>query len=152
MQALPHHYDVTVTAGDRTPIEITSPELNVLVSAPPREFGGPGYLWSPETLTVAAVADCFVLTFRAIAAASRFEWTKLVCDGRGVVDRPDGIMRFTGIHLNAQLTLPPGADTEKARKLLEKAEKHCLVGNSLKFEPTLDVDIKFDERILAPTA
>jgi organic hydroperoxide reductase OsmC/OhrA len=70
MHPLPHHYNVSIRAGEEGSVEITSPGLSTLVSAPPVEFGGPGDLWSPETLIVAAVADCFVFTFRAIAAAS----------------------------------------------------------------------------------
>jgi peroxiredoxin-like protein len=152
MQPLPHHYAVTVAASEKAPAEITSRGLNPLDSAPPSEFDGPGNLWSPETLTVAAVADCLVFTFRAIANASKLRWTKLVCDGSGTVDRSDGVIRFTAIQLHARLLLPAGADQEKARKLLEKAEKACLVGNSLRFEPTLEADVTFEEPALAPTA
>jgi organic hydroperoxide reductase OsmC/OhrA len=32
------------------------------------QLGGPGGQWSPETLLVAAAAECFILTFRAVAA------------------------------------------------------------------------------------
>jgi hypothetical protein len=45
MQPLPHHYNVAVTAGEQGPTEITSAGLNPLISAPPREFDGPGNLW-----------------------------------------------------------------------------------------------------------
>jgi hypothetical protein len=33
----------------------------------PREFDGRGNQWSPESLLAAALADCFVLSFRAVA-------------------------------------------------------------------------------------
>ena len=43
------------------------------------EFGGPGDLWSPETMLAGAVAGCFILTFRAAARASSasIPWRKL---------------------------------------------------------------------------
>ena len=63
MKPLPHEYDVTVTLDGGRPAEVRSLGLPTLVSAPPPEFGGPGNLWSPETLLVASVADCFVQTF-----------------------------------------------------------------------------------------
>jgi organic hydroperoxide reductase OsmC/OhrA len=135
MQPFPHGYNVTVTATEDAPPQISSPGLSPLLSAPPSEFGGPGNLWSPETLTVAAVADCLILTFRAIATVSKLRWTNVVCNGKGIVDRCDGVIRFTGIQLSARLLLPAGSDVEKARRLLEKAERACLVGNSLKFTP-----------------
>jgi peroxiredoxin-like protein len=152
MQPLPHYYDVTVHASAEGSAEITSSRLNPLVSAPPLEFDGPGNLWSPETLFVAAVAACLVLTFRAIANSAKLRWTKFTCDSKGTVDRSDGVTRFIGIQLDARLVLSAGSDAVKARRLLEKAEKACLVGNSLKFVPTLEVDIAFEEPALAPTA
>ena len=152
MQPLPHHYEVTAMANQRGHMEITSKGLKPFVSAPPAEFDGPGNLWSPETLLMAAAANCFVLTFRAIANMSKLCWTSIVCDAKGTLDRSDGVMRFTSIHLYARLLLPAGTDEEKAHKILEKAHKSCIVGNSLKFEPTLNGEITVEEPALAPGA
>jgi organic hydroperoxide reductase OsmC/OhrA len=58
-----------------------------------------GGQWSPETLLVAAAVDCFVLTFRAIAAASKLPWERLSCNGEGTLDRVDGVTRFTALAL-----------------------------------------------------
>jgi organic hydroperoxide reductase OsmC/OhrA len=149
MQPLPHHYNVTATAGEKGPVEITSHGLKPLISAPPLEFDGPGYLWSPETLMIAAVADCLVLTFRAISKVTRLPWTNLVCDAEGTLDRSDGVTRFTAVRLRARLSVPDGADATQALKVLEKAEKACLVGNSLKFAPTLETEVIFEEPVVA---
>ena len=78
-----------------------------------------------------AVADCFILTFRAIARASHFEWVSLSCEAEGVLDKGDQGTQFTAFHLNAKLEVSAGADHEKARRLLEKAERNCLITNSL---------------------
>jgi peroxiredoxin-like protein len=152
MQPLPHQYNVTVSAHETGPAEIQSPGLNSLTSAPPREFGGPGNLWSPETLIVGAIADCFVLTFRAVAAVTRTPWAKLVCEARGTVDRIEGTTRFTAVQLFARLMLPAAGDADKAQRLLEKAEKACLVGNSLKCRVELETTVTFQEPAFAPTA
>lgn len=145
MQPLPHQYDVTVTAREQDLVQITAANLNPLLSAPPAEFDGPGTLWSPETLLVAAVADCLALTFRAIARASKLRWTSLECDGTGTLDRSDGVTCFTAVRLRAHLVLAHEEDVEKAQRLLEKAEKGCLVGNSLKFRPTLETSISVEQ-------
>jgi organic hydroperoxide reductase OsmC/OhrA len=87
MQALPHRYRVTGAAGIIGDVELTAERLMVLRSASPAEFDGPGDRWSPETLLVGAVADCFILTFRAIAKASKLSWVSLVCDVTGTLDR-----------------------------------------------------------------
>jgi organic hydroperoxide reductase OsmC/OhrA len=115
--------------------------MRVIESAPPKEFDGPGNQWSPEGLLTAAVADCFVLSFRAIAAASKFSWVSLEARTEGTLDRIDGKMRFTRFDTHAKLHVPAGADAERAKKLLEKAELACLVANSLNSERHLTAEV-----------
>lgn len=131
MHPYPHRYTVSARMQGQEPIALTSSGLPDLDSAPPAEFDGPGDLWSPETLLVAAVADCFALTFRAIARASRYEWTALRVEADGVLDRSTEGTRFTEIHLRAELDTPAGADAAQGERLLAKAEKSCLVSRSL---------------------
>jgi len=128
---LPHHYAVTASAGIGGNVSLDSQGLETIRSAGPAEFGGPGDLWSPETLLVAAVADCFILSFRAIARASGLDWSSLRCEVVGDLDRVEGVTRFTDFHVRAALELPVREKEDKARRLLEKAEKSCLVSNSL---------------------
>jgi peroxiredoxin-like protein len=141
MLALPHQYFVTSTATPRASVRLNSQGLGELTSEPPQEFGGPGHLWSPETLLMAAVADCFVLTFRAIAEANHLDWIHMECATQGTLDRAEGILRFTEIHLRVTITLANVSDMERARKLLDKAERGCLVSNSLKCPRTLEVEL-----------
>ncbi len=131
MHPYPHRYTVSARMQGQQPIALASPGLPDLDSAPPAEFDGPGDLWSPETLLVAAVVDCFALTFRAIARASCYEWTALRADADGVLDRSPEGTRFTEIHLRAELDVPTGGNAEQGERLLAKAEKSCLVSRSL---------------------
>lgn len=41
----------------------------------------------------------------------------------------------------ARLELPARTDGEKAQRLIEKAEKACLVGNSLRFKPVVHCEV-----------
>jgi organic hydroperoxide reductase OsmC/OhrA len=141
MEAYPHHYRVNATADLRGSVLIGSEGLPTLATEPPPQFGGPGGQWSPETLLVAAVADCFILTFRAIAIASKLPWQRLTCDAEGVLDRSAGVVRFTEVRLRARLVVEPGVDQQRATRLLEKAEAACLVTNSLVARPTLASEI-----------
>jgi hypothetical protein len=43
---------------------------------------------------VAAVADCFVLTFRGIAGVSRLPWASVECSVTGTVDRVERVTQF----------------------------------------------------------
>ena len=131
MQEFPHHYQVAIdTRADATTVTISSQGLPSLVTAPPVEFGGPGTHWSPETLLVAAVADCFTLGFKAIAAASRLDWGRLEVNVTGKLDRIERKMKFTELDIVAKVTVP-AASASRAPRILEKAEESCLITNSL---------------------
>lgn len=131
MQPYPHTYQASSSASNAGWVTVGSPQLPEFESAPPPEFGGPGGAWSPETLLCAALADCFVLTFRSLSRAARFEWRHLECNVEGVLDRVERVPRFTRYTTTARLTVPAGADFAKARSLLERAEEACLIANSL---------------------
>lgn len=143
MQDYPHHYAVAASVRAEDNVDLTSPGLPRIESAPPAEFGGPGDRWSPETLLVAAVADCFILTFRAIARGSKMDWVSLSCDVDGILDRVDKVARFTEFRLRVLLVAPRGTDEKKAMRLLEMSERSCLITNSLTSETHLDAELQF---------
>ena len=61
---------MNASAAPAGSVDVTSAGLPDLATAPPVEFEGPGDAWSPETLLCAALVDCFILTFRAVARAA----------------------------------------------------------------------------------
>jgi peroxiredoxin-like protein len=141
MKPLPHRYEVRIAGGPVGHATLASPGVPDLATAAPTEFDGPGDAWSPEQLLVAAVEACFVLTFRAIAQASRVEFTSLAVEGEGILDRANGTTRFTEIVLRPRLALPAGADWARVRRALEKAEKACLVSASLSTPVRLEPEV-----------
>ena len=141
MKPLPHRYDVRLTGSPTGYATLTAPGVPDMATAPPSDFDGPGDAWSPEHLLLAAVETCFLFTLRAVAQASRIEFTSLDLSGEGTVDRHDGGMRFTEIVLRPRLRLPAGADEGKARRAMEKSEKACLVTASLSVPVRLEPEI-----------
>jgi organic hydroperoxide reductase OsmC/OhrA len=141
MHPFPHHYVVSAAIRPVGDVPLSADGTRIIESAPPKEFDGPGNQWSPEGLLTAAVADCFVLGFRAIAAASKFAWTSLDARTRGTLDRIDGTLRFTRFDTHAVLHVPAGTDLDRAKRLLEKAESSCLVANSLRSERHLTLEV-----------
>jgi peroxiredoxin-like protein len=141
MQNLPHRYQVSANAETEGNVVLKADDLPQLISAPPAQFGGPGNQWSPEHLLVASVADCFILTFRAVAQASKLAWDNLDASAEGVLERVDQVTRFTTITVSATLTVPAGTNIDKARQLLEKAEAACLITNSLSGKTHLEAEI-----------
>ena len=115
MQVLPHRYRVKGAGGVTGDVELTSERLTMLRSASPAEFDGPDDRWSPETFLVGAVADCFILTFRAVAKASKLSWISLACDVTGTLNRVDRVTQFTGFDMTTHLVVPAGVDGDAAR-------------------------------------
>jgi len=114
-----------------------------LTTAAPADFGGPGDAWSPEHLLMAAVESCLLLTLRAIARASKLEFSFVEISATGTVDRQAGATRFTEIVLRPRLGIPAGTDKERALRILEKAEKACLVSASLATPIRMEPEIVF---------
>ncbi|WP_018717061.1 OsmC family protein [Arhodomonas aquaeolei] len=142
MQSLPHHYRVRSAGEAEGTIAVTSDGLDTIRTAPPEEFGGPGGHWTPEHLFVASIADCFVLSFRAVARASRLEWLHLACDVDGELDRPDRALCFTRVTLRPRLEIADEGARDAALRCLEKAERACLITNSLDCEVSLDPSVE----------
>jgi len=141
MQDYPHHYMLRAEAQAEGPVNVGGEGLETIATTSPPQFGGPEGSWSPETMLVASVANCFILTFRAIARASRFEWSSLDCSVDGVLDRVERKIRFTEYHVKATLRLPAGSNETKASKILDKSVSNCLITNSLNGIEYLDATI-----------
>jgi uncharacterized OsmC-like protein len=142
MRPLPHRYDVHLTGGPAGYALVSSAGLPELRTAPPADYEGPGDAWSPEHLLLASVQTCLLFTLRAVARLSKVEFTGLEVDAAGTVDRHDGVTRFTEIVLRPRLTVPAGADRERALRVLEKSEKACLVSASLSVPIHLEATIQ----------
>ncbi|MBM5811269.1 MAG: OsmC family peroxiredoxin [Gammaproteobacteria bacterium] len=141
MHPYPHRYQIAASAAAEGEVRISGSDLPELSTMPPPEFDGPPGYWSPETLLTAAVGDCFILSFRAVARASKLEWRTLSAEVQGLLERADGGGRFTRFDTRARLVVPAGADQDRARLLLEKAEKICLISNSLSAERHLECEV-----------
>ena len=81
-----------------------------------------------------------------MARASALQWTNLVCQVEGVLDRQEHATRFTEIVVKATLHVPGGVAGDRAARILEKAEQTCLVTNSLSSE------VRFEGRVEASQA
>ena len=94
-------------------------------------------------LLAAAVADCLILSFRGVARAAKFDWTDLSVNVEAVLDRVERQSRFVHFATHATITLPEGRDPAAAHALLERAERGCLVANSLSGTRSLKVSVLY---------
>ena len=130
--ATSHKFDTSVhwTGGREGRLESTGfPALQV---ASPPEFSGPEGRWTPEHFFVASAEVCVMLTFIAIADFSKLTVKGYRSSASGVLEKIEGKgFRFTSIEIVAHIEVERDADVERAQRLLEKAEKSCLVSNSM---------------------
>lgn len=143
-QPLPHHYRVRADGAAEGAVLVTAQGLPELETQAPPEFGGPEGYWSPETMLAGAIANCYVLSFRAVARASKLEWLRLGVDVQAVLEREEGTTRFTRFRIVPRLLLPAAASRTLAEGVLKKAKTVCLVTNSLNGEFELAPDIAFE--------
>lgn len=141
----PFYYETQVEWAGEKRGRLRSPTLPSLEVATPPEFQGHEHVWSPEHLFVAAVGSCFMTTFLAIAEMSRLDFAGFRADAVGKLEKPDGQgYAVTEVTIRPRLTIRRAADAERAARLLAKAEKHCLISNSIRsavrVEPLVEVE------------
>ena len=112
-------------------VELEQGAPRVVNFAPPPEFGGEAGYWTPEHFFLAAVTSCFVATFRAVANASKLNFQGIEVAADGVIEKDTGGFRFTKISLKPVVIIFTEAERERCLRLLEKAERSCLVTRSL---------------------
>jgi peroxiredoxin-like protein len=123
------------------------PDIEV---APPPEFHGMEGVWTPEHLFVAAVNSCFMTTFLAIAELSKLEFVSFDCRSEGLLEKRESSgYQITQITLRPRLVVRHSKDTERAFRILEKAERNCLISKSIKSVARLQPDVTFDASVLA---
>ena len=120
------------------------------VDAPP-EFKGHEGVWTPEHLFVASVNSCFMTTFAAIAENSKLEFSSFRADATGKLEKVEGQgFLMTEITVRPKLVIRHARDAERATRILEKAERHCLISNSIKAETKLEPEVSVNEEDQPP--
>ncbi len=150
MHPFPHRYCVQAAGSPEGTVLLSTEDTPSLESSAPPEFDGPPGYWSPESLLVASVADCYVLSFRAVARASKLAWADLAVEVEGVLDRAEGVTRFVRFVVQARLTVPSAAQETLARSVMDKAKRTCLVTNSLNGTCELEAIVTAAETAPAP--
>ena len=148
-----HEYRIeAIGAGGRNGVVHAEGILPAISFSPPPEFQGEVGRWTPEHFLVAAVASCFIGTFEGMAQTSRLEFDSLRLAAEGVLTKQDNGWRFTEIRLRPAVTLRKEEDRDRAIRLLEKAEKACLIARSLQCKVTLFPAVKVEAEVFAPAS
>jgi len=134
--AFPHRY--TVSLSER---QLVAPPRTPIAAGAPPQFGGSDTVWSPEELLVAATLECLWTTFEAYAKHDALEVRRWQGIGTATLEKGSPIPTFSSIALRVELDVAE-ADLERARKLLDTAERRCIVSNALKTPVTLEAVVR----------
>lgn len=148
----PHHYVASVTRTGHATALIEAPPRAPLEGGPPPELHGDAMRWSPEHLLVSALGLCLFATFDVFAVRENIaviEWRDTVT---GVLDRTHSGLAFKSFTIDVQLTVR-AADVERARELLERASKFCIISKALQVPVSIQPHIwEHEERAHAASA
>ena len=123
----------------------------IVFSAPP-EFAGEPRVWTPEHFFVAAIVACYVSTFSGMAEISKFHFISLEVDAEGTLEKDASGWKFTEIKLRPALRVSQEKDGERGVRLLEKAERTCLIARSITAKVTLEPTIKVSPEVVLSEA
>ena len=141
----PYFYNTEVEWSAGRKGHLRSPGLSTMEVASPPEFNGPGGFWTPEHLYAAAVNSCFMNTFVAIAQLSNLEFASFKCFATGKLEKEEGRgFRVTEIVLRPTVAVSRERDVERAERILAKAERNCLISNSINTLVTVEPEVICD--------
>lgn len=141
-------FDVNAVWQKDNTFQLGSPVLKtqILTAIPPPFKDGLDGLWSAEHLFLAAIVACFAQTFQHLSELSELPFDSLSCGVSGEVEMVDGVLAFHKVLLFPTLTLPLETYRAKAELDLEKAERDCIIFDSIKTK------LVIESKILVSTA
>lgn len=141
MPRLPIEYELDVTEGADTPLEVRAGRRAPLLAGPPPEFGGKDAWWSPEHLFVSSAATCFAATLFALLKQANLHVSGFHCRARGRLGSAASGLAFTSVELVVEMrTL--GDDVGRVRDTIDAAKTRCFVANSLRCPVTVAAEVR----------
>jgi uncharacterized OsmC-like protein len=137
------NFEVNALWQNDNTFQLGSPVLKTTITTaipPPFKDGLDGY-WSAEHLFLAAIVSCFTQTFQRLAELSELPFESLSCSITGDVEMIDGVFAFHKVFLFPTLTLPLETYRVKAELDLEKAERECIIIDSIKTKLVIETKI-----------
>lgn len=129
-----HYYEVDLHWQNTRKGTLSSQVLNdeITVVTPPEFKGGIQGEWSPEHLFTAAASSCLMTTFLAIAENSKLDFISFDANALATLEMVDGVYMISKIVIKTTVSIRQEEDKAKAIRVIEKAEKACLISNSMK--------------------
>lgn len=138
----PHAYEVDLSWVSGETSAIASGPRSIIPGGPPAQFDGTDESrWSPEHLILAALSQCFMLTWISLNKRSQIPLKGWESKAESVLDKTKDGLVFTSFKIS--VTMKTSAErVDEARRLLDTAKKYCIIANSLKTPATLDAVVE----------
>lgn len=110
-------------------------------------MGGPGVGTNPDEMLLGAAATCYLMTLAAMIERARLAVANMAFESDITVTVDDGAYRCKRIVHRPSITLAADAnDDDMARlaRLVDLAERHCMVSNALRGNVELRVEPRLD--------
>jgi organic hydroperoxide reductase OsmC/OhrA len=120
--------DHTIKAGSKP---------DIAGSSDPAFRGDPGR-WNPEELVVAALSACHKLWYLHLCADAGIAVLDYRDDAEGTVVEDASGGKFARVILRPHVTVRPGDDTERAKRLHHDAHAKCYIASSVNFPVECD--------------
>lgn len=112
----------------------------------PENFGGTGHEWSPEHLFLSSISSCFMTTFLVLAEKKKLPISNFECYAEGQVSWLDGSYKFTSISIYPKIFIQNAEWADKVNDLMKRAEKYCLISNSINTPITYKGEVLVDRK------
>ncbi len=136
----PHRYAAEIAWATGKRGTLSAPPRPALIGGAPPEFDGESDVWSPEHLLLSALNLCLMQTYVALAEKARLDLRDYRATAEGTVDKTEAGVAMTAITVRISVKVP-AADTAKAKELVDKAKKYCIVSNSVKATVTAEASV-----------
>jgi organic hydroperoxide reductase OsmC/OhrA len=121
---------------------ISAPGLSPMSVGLPPAFGGAGNQWTPESLLVASVEACTMLTFIAYAKRKGLEPIRYWSSASGILGRDEsGKTRFLELTVRPMVEVANESEVSTAQNIFGAIDGKCFIGSSLKIDPKVEPTI-----------
>lgn len=110
----------------------------------PAEFGGDFDGPAPENYYAIALTNCFVATFKVVAANSGVEFDEIVAGGTLKLRPKDGTTVVDSFELDVELHTD--AADRKSELVLERTRNHCFILDSVDFDVEVNHQIVTEQK------
>ncbi|MFS0673219.1 OsmC family protein [Ornithinibacillus sp. 179-J 7C1 HS] len=138
-----HHFHLKADwpGGRNSEGYIDAGNLKTKISIPP-EMDGPGVGTNPDEMLLGAAATCYIITLAAMIERAKLPLQEMSLESEGIVDVTNGVFTYKKIIHRPTVSLTreaSEANYELLKKLVEKAEKSCMISRAIQGNVELEL-------------